>query len=200
MKLARLIVCLVCFSLPLAAMAQGSELAFGGSVAFLANDGPSGSDFDNSARIEGLLFRPVNNNLWVEAGLSQTTQTEDADSDNTGRYKLKMQFSDVFAGVRLNSNAMNGLTVFGRAGALYYYSDIDFEESFYDLKPGGKLSEVEEGTGFYLGGGVALKLNQNIALNLELTYREHSELFDRSRNEFDMEELGLALGVVINRF
>lgn len=175
-------------------------VGFGADIAFIGNDGPSGSDFDASFRISGLAFLPLSPNVMLEAGLSQTSETEDSQTDNTGSYSLKMRTGDVFGGVRLQSNPMGPFTLYGRAGALYYYSEIDFEESFFDLKPGGDLTEIEEGTGYYLGGGAALTLNKNLKLTGEVTYRKRNEYFEGASAEFDMEELGAAVGLVYQTF
>ena len=192
-KLISLSVLVGCFSLPAQAQ-QPFDVA--GDVAFVANDGPSGSDFDGSARVSGMVLMPLAPNLSIEGGLSQTNETEDSQTDNTGSYSLKIRTGDVFAGVRVQSDPVGQFRFYGRAGLLYYYSEIDFEESFFDIKPGGDLTEIEEGTGYYLGGGLSMPLNPGLSLTAEATYRERSAYFEDADNEFDMEELGVAVGLV----
>ncbi|MDX1693514.1 MAG: outer membrane beta-barrel protein [Ketobacteraceae bacterium] len=171
-----------------------------GDIAAVGNDGPSGSDFDESLRFSGGFLLSLSPNVALEAGLSQSTETEDSQTDNTGSYSIKIRSGDVFGGLRIESNPVGKLTFFGRGGVLYYYSEIDFEESFFDIKPGGDLTEIEEGTGYYLGAGVGLPLNPRLNITGEITYRKRDEYFEGADAEFDMKELGAAVGVVFRAF
>lgn len=179
---------------------QKQRIDIGANLAFISNEGPSGSDFDETFRGSGFVVLPMNDNIGFEAGLSQTSSTEDSGSDNTGEYKIEISSSDLFAGVRVQSNPLGRFRFYGRGGVLYYHSEIKFEESFYNIKPEGDEEEVEEGGGFYLGGGGALELNPRLHLTVEVSYLKRREYFEDSSQAFDMKEIGLAVGLIFRAF
>ena len=172
----------------------------GGFAAVVANDGPDGSDFDESVRADAFVSFQMQPNFFVETGISQSSETETGGEDNTGTYNLKVSSNDLFVGLRLLLPINDTFGFYGRGGVLYYYSEFEFEESFYDIKPAGKLEEVEEGTGFYFDAGVSFNLNTSLMLNTGLTYRVRKDYFDDSSKSFDMDELGLAFGITFKNF
>ena len=186
---------LLLFFLPVTALAERPPIEFGGYLSAVANDGPNGSDFDGSIRADGFISYQLQPNFFVDVGFSQSSDTETGDADNTGTYKLKMSSNDLFAGLRVQVPVSQRFGFFGRGGVLYYYSEIEFEESFYDIKPGGKLEEIEEGTGFYFDGGVSFSLSPKLDLKTGVTYRVRKDYFEDSAKSFDMDELGLMVGV-----
>ena len=175
------------------------SLAYGVDLAFLTNEGPGGSNFNESWRFSAMVVRPSHQLQW-EAGLSQATTTEDRGTDNTGSYRLQVSSGDVFAGIRLQSRPVGQVTAFGRGGVLYYYSEIKFSEAFFGIKPTGKIKEVEEGKGYYLGGGLVFPLNAGVKLTGEVSYRKRLDYFEGANAEYDMEELGVAVGLLLNSF
>lgn len=183
----------------LAAQVQGHSNnpvdAVGGSIAIVANDAGKGSDFDASARFNVFAEKKLSENFSFQAGLSQTTDAEHSDEDNTGEYKLSIRSSDVFAGAKITFNPQNKLEVFARGGVLYYYSQVELEESFFGLKESGTDEEVEEGTGFYFGGGAALAVSRTLQLQLEVSHLQRSEYFEDASRSFDFKEIGVTFGV-----
>lgn len=177
-----------------------SKPYFGGNLVVVSNNGPSSSDFNQSIRGSGFIGLAMNDNIRIEGGLSQTTDTEDSDSDNTGEYKLEITSSDLFAGVRFESNPMGIFTFFGRGGLLYYKSEIKLNESFYDIKPKGSVEVDEEGTGFYLSGGGALEVAPRLKLTGELAYLVRQDYFAGARRAFDMKEMGVSIGIIFETF
>ncbi|MCG8668747.1 MAG: porin family protein [Pseudomonadales bacterium] len=165
------------------------------SLAFVANDAGGDSDLDASLRFSGSLEKQVAPNLSVFVGLSQTTDTEETGEDNTGEYTLTISSSDLFAGARLTFNPEDDFQFYGKGGFLYYYSELELEESFFGLKEAGKVEEVEEGTGYLLGGGLSFKLNPKLQLDAEVTYLVRQEYFEDSNRSFDLEEIGALVGL-----
>ncbi|PIE40857.1 MAG: hypothetical protein CSA49_06375 [Gammaproteobacteria bacterium] len=168
----------------------------GASVAIVSNDAGKGSDFDTALRFNGYVQKQVSPNLSVQFGLSQSTDAEDSNEDNTGKYKLSISHSDVFGGLKFVANPEDDFSLFARGGLMYYYSQIKLEESFFGLKDAGIDKEIEEGTGFYLGGGVAFDLAPDMQCELEVTYLQRNDYFDKSPRSFDFKETGITLGVV----
>ncbi len=186
-------------ALPLLSRAETAP-AVGLHAAYVANTGPDGSHFDGAFQVQGfgqLQFHPQ---FAIEAGLAYSSDTEDSATDNQGSYSITMSSNDLFAGVRLETRPMGVLTLYGRGGVLYYYTTIDFAESFFDIKPGGKIKEIEEGSGYYLEGGLALKVATGIKLDFGLTYRARLDYFEDSSRAFDMKELGASVGLVFDAF
>ena len=183
--------------LPALAQAQQPQFGMGAQLGYVANDGPTGSDFDGSFHLEAFGQLVFNPNVAVEAGWGHSTTTEDSAEDNTGKYTIEMSSNDLFAGVRLDLNPWGVFNLYGRGGLLYYYTTIDFAESFYGIKPAGKLEEIEEGIGYYLEGGGAFQVAPNMKLHVGLTYRNRQEYFEDSSRPFDMEELGLQAGLTV---
>ena len=173
--------------------AQG--LSGSASLAFVANDAGDDADLDASLRFSGALEKQMAPNFSIFVGLSQTSDTEETGEDNTGEYTLTLSSSDLFAGARLTFNPEDALQFYGRGGFLYYYSEIELEESFFGLKEAGKIDEVEEGTGYFFGGGLSFKLNPQMMLDAEVTYLVRQEYFEDSARPFDLEEVGALVGV-----
>lgn len=182
---------------PATLWAQQPVLGAGGHVAYVANDAGSGSDFDGSGRLEGFGLLQFSPHVSLEAGLAMSTAAEDSGSDNQGSYSLEISSNEVFTGLRLDTSTFGPMNGYGRAGVLYYHSEIEFQEDFFGIKPGGSLEEVEEGTGFYLEGGLAFRLSNSLRLDAGLTYRVRQDYFEDSSRPFDMSELGIAVGLVI---
>lgn len=160
------------------------------------NKGPSGSDFDGSFQGElgGLIT--LQPNFDIELGFAQSSDITDEKKDNTGSYKLTLKNSDLFAGVRFSIPLQNAIRFYGRGGVMYYYSNVAFEENFFNIKTGGKIKDVEEGLGFYLGGGASLELSDSLMITGELQYERRSDYFDKSSKPFDVDSWGLGVGVV----
>lgn len=178
------------------AQTQQPPIGFGGHLAYVSNDAGSGSDLDGSLRFEGfgqLQFAP---NIALEVGISHSTGAEETGEDNTGSYKIEISSTDYFTGLRIDTQPWGSINGYGRAGVLYYHSTIDFEESFFDIKPGGDLEEIEEGTGFYLEGGIALQIAPGAKLDAGITWRNRQDYFEDSIRPFDMKELGATIGIV----
>lgn len=182
--------------LPVSALAAPGALSLGGQSIWVGNDAASGSGFDDSFRFEGFALLPLSPLLAVELGAATTTTTTDADEDNQGRYQLDVSSDDLGIGLRLDLPLSAQLGGYGRAGLLYYYSDLHFEESFFGIKPGGELDEVEEGSGYYLDAGLTWRLSPLLQLQSGLTWRVRRDYFEDSSRPFDMTELGVGVGAV----
>lgn len=185
---------------PVAMADNTPSLAFNGQLAWIANEGPKGSDFDSSMHLAGSVLIPVIPNLSAELGISQTNKATDEGVDNTGRYKLAISGNDLFGGIRFDANALGGSGFFARAGLLYYKSEIEFSESFFGLKPKGSLTDVEEGTGFYLGAGFKFNLGNQLSNSIGLQYLSRQDFFSGSPRAFDMEEIALILAIQFSSF
>lgn len=183
-----------CF--PAAVFAQQPVLGGAGHMAFVTNDAGSGSDFDGSFHFEGSGLLKLSPNLAVEAGVGASTATEDSGEDNQGSYKIEVNSNDVFAGLRLDVPLFGNFDGYGRGGLLYYHSEITFHEDFFGIKPGGSLEEVEEGTGFYLEGGLSLRVSRDLKLDGGLSYRVRQDYFEDSIRPFDMKQFGVGVGLV----
>lgn len=182
-------------------MAAGSQpLVFNGQIAWISNTGPSGSDFDSSSHLAGSVLIPFAANLAMEVGISQTNKATDEGVDNTGSYKLAISGNDLFGGIRFDANTLEGAGLFARAGLLYHKSEIEFEESFFGLKPSGKLTRTEEGTGFYLGAGFKFKWSDNLTSSAGIHYLTRQDFFSESPRSFEMEEIALILGIEFSSF
>lgn len=182
--------------LPAAALAQQPVLGASGHGAYVTNDAGSGSDFDGSFHFEGSGLLQLSPNLALEAGIGASTSAEDSGEDNQGSYTIEVASNDVFAGLRLDLPLAGKLGGYGRGGLLYYHSEIDFQEDFFGIKPGGSLEEVEEGTGYYLEGGLSLGLGRDLKLESGLTWRVRQDYFEDSIRPFDMKQFGLTVGLV----
>lgn len=185
-----------CALLPALAIAEVPQKGFGVQLAYVSNEGPAGSDFDGSFRMEAFGQLVFNPNIAFEAGVAHSTRTQDSDEDNQGVYTLDISSTDLQAGMRVDSQPFGALNFYGRAGLLYYYSTLEFEESFFGIKPGGKLEEIEEGIGYYLQGGAAFVVAPNLKLDVGLSYRVRQDYFEDASRPFDMKEIGVGVGLV----
>lgn len=168
----------------------------GAHVGFVANDAGHDSDFDNSAVLDvfgQLRFSP---HMALELGYVYSATTTDQGADNQGTYQLDIASNDFYGGMRLQTRDWGGWSLYGRIGLLYYRSEIEFSEAFYDLKPGGEIEEIEEGIGYYLGGGVSYAVTPSLLLDAGFTYRVRQDFFDDSMRPFDMDQVGMAGGVI----
>ncbi len=183
---------------PTLALAQSDKppLGLGAHTSYVGNDAGSGSDLDAGWRFEGLGQFQFHPHFALELGVSQSIGAEENGEDLTGTYRLEISSTDYFAGLRADTRSWGALSGYGRAGVLYYYSEVQFEESFFGIKPGGKLEEVEEGTGYYLEGGLSWQMNTNLKLDAGITWRNRRDYFESSLRPFDLEELGVTLGGV----
>lgn len=171
-------------------------LGVGGHLAYVGNDAGSGSDLDGSWRFEGFGQWQLHPHFALEAGISQSVGAEESGEDTTGTYHLDIRSTDYFAGLRGDTRPWGAFSGYGRVGVLYYHSEVQLEESFFGVKPGGKLEEIEEGTGFYLEAGVSWLLGASLKLDAGITWRNRQDYFESALRPFDMEELGVAIGAV----
>lgn len=168
----------------------------GAHVGYVANDAGTGSDFDNSAVIDVFGQLRFNPHVALEFGYVYSATTTDEGSDNQGTYKIELASNDLYGGMRVQTQDWRGWSAYGRIGLLYYRSEIDFSETFYGLKPAGEIEEVEEGIGYYFGGGVSYAITPSLLLDAGITYRVRQEYLEDSIRPFDVDQLGMVGGLV----
>lgn len=176
--------------------AAPATVGLGTQLGYYGNDAGSGADFDGSVLWDLFGQARINNHLALEAGYAYASAAEDKGEDNQGSWQLKLTNNDFYGGLRLQSQAMGPWSFYGRGGLLYYRSKIEFSEAFFGLKPAGKLEEIEEGTGWYLGAGASVKVAPHLLLDMGLGYRQRLDYFEDSRKPFDMNQFGGSVGLL----
>lgn len=166
------------------------------SLAMSAPDAGSQASFSTRLGwdvLAGYQWQPA----WaVELRLAGFSGSEDTGADNVGTYDLSLDTRDLGVGVRWHSAPFgNGLQGVVRGGLLHYRLDLELEEAFYDLRPAGKVSQTETGTGYYLGAGLEAQVDQRITWDALLYYANRLDVFKRSPRGFDLKEWRLSAGV-----
>lgn len=152
------------------------------------------SDFDlaGSYRLQGgHWFSP---NFAVEAGYSALSNAEEKGEDNRGSYKLTLDSDDLFVGPVISTDRTKQTRFFASGGVLYSKINIEVEESFFGLKPGGKASDENTSFGFYLNGGVAFSVGSQFDLLASLSYFKRSGAVKTYGGDVDVNDAALNLG------
>lgn len=181
----------------IAAAAHGqSEPQLNGSLKAIYDIVDSdGDDFGGSLSLEGTLRLELSPKFELEAGL---TGINDADSDeaedNTGSYKLTLNSTELLLGGSVNLLQKNQLEVYGRGGLILYKIDVELEEEFFGLKPGGSASTDDSGTGFYIGLGGEMKYSPELSIIGEIQYRSLLDVLGDSSKPFDVDAISFGVG------
>ena len=160
-----------------------------------------GTSFDPSPGLDAAIrWHPQSNSPWsLEAAIASTLGAEtEEECDNTGCYTLTLDARDLLLGGVYQFSEQEFFNrqwlPFVRGGLLLYTIDVELEESFYGLKPEGKTTTDDTGSGFYLGLGADFELG-DLPLTWELLYRSRLDVLGDSSSPFDMNSISFGIGM-----
>ena len=178
---------------------SASELYVEGSLSLNQPDGGSGSDLEltTSPRIiAGIKLTP---NVSAEAGFYYLYTEQDSEKEDiVGQYVVSINSRDILLGLKGQLDISKRIAFYGRAGALLWNTEMEVEEEFYGKVAGGKVSESDSGIGYYLSGGMIIRFNQRLYLDLYLSHHRRNDVFkDDSDYPIDITESigGVGLGL-----
>lgn len=160
----------------------------------LADVDVPGGDLDVAEAYSLELGRWFNNNFGVEMGLSALRDAKEEGSDNRGTYQVNVESDETFVGARLSTSHYDTVRFFASGGLIYSRVNVEVEEQFYGLKPGGKNSDRSDATGYYVSGGMSVALPGRIDLNGVIRYRNRPDAISTYGGDIDVEDASLMLG------
>lgn len=178
---------------------SASEFYVEGSLSLSQPDGGSDSDLELTTTpriIAGIKLSP---NVSAEAGFYYLyTEQGSEEEDIVGQYTISTNSRDILLGLKGQLDISKRIAFYGRAGALLWNTEMEVEEEFYGKIEGGKDSESDNGIGYYLSGGMIIRFNQRLYLDLYLSHHQRDDVFgDDSDYPVDISESigGVGLGL-----
>lgn len=154
-----------------------------------------GGDLDDASDFSLELGRWFTANLGVELGLSTLRDAKESGEDNRGTYIVTVDANEFYVGPRLSTSHFDVWRFFGSAGLLYSEVDIEVEEAFFDMKPGGTKSVSEKATGYYVGGGLSYAPPGRVDFSAQVRYHHRPGVIESYAGEVDIDDASLNLGV-----
>ncbi len=178
--------------------AAATEFYLQGSLALSQPDGGSDSDLEltTSPRIiAGLAFTP---NVSAEVGFYYLYTEQDSEKEDVvSQYLVSITSKDILLGLKGQFNINNRIAFYGRGGMLLWNTELELEENFWDIIPGGKVSDDDSGVGYYLSGGIIIHFTERLYMDAYLSHHQRNDIFkDDSNYPIDVTETlgGVGLG------
>lgn len=170
------------------------EPHWAGAQLGLADVDVEGGDLDVSEAYTLEMGRWFTHNFGLEMGVSALRDGKEEGEDNRGSYEVKLESEETYIGPRISTDHFDTFRVFASGGVLYSRVNIEVEEEFYGLKPGGRASDRDESVGYYLSGGISFALPGRVDLNAVLRYRQRPGVLETYSGEVDVNDTSLNIG------
>lgn len=147
----------------------------------------SAADFDNvaSANLQG-GYR-FNDWLAATGGVMLFGESEESGETDAGSYELTLSNYVVHAGVQAQVSLATYFKMTFDVGLDLASVELEVEEDFFGIKPGGKDSIDDRVLGYHLGIGMHYQWS-NFAVGPVLRYQQYPDLFDDDSNRpFDLK-------------
>ena len=178
--------------------AGATEFYLQGSLALSQPDAGSGSDLEltTSPRfIAGLAFTP---NISAEVGFYYLYTEQDSEKEDVvSQYLVSITSKDLLLGVKGQFNINNRISFYGRGGLLLWNTELEVEENFWNIIPGDKVSDDDNGVGYYISGGIIIHFTERLYMDAYLSHHQRNDIFkDDSAYPIDITETlgGVGLG------
>lgn len=180
---------------PLAQAQIAAESHWAGIQLGVADVEVDGGDLDVSEAYGIELGRWFSTHFGVEMGLSALRDAKEEGKDNRGTYKLNLESDETYVGPRISTSHFDWLRFFGSAGLLYSRVNIEVDESFYGLKPGGSAADRDETLGYYVSGGMSFAVPGRVDLSAVLRYRQRPDVIESYAGGVDVSDTSFNMGV-----
>lgn len=137
----------------------------------------SASDFDNVASVNLQGGYRINQWIAVNGGIFLPGDSEESGETDAGSYELTLSTVALHAGAEAMLPLNSFMTLTFNAGLDYASVELELEEDFFGLKPGGDDSIDDRVLGYHAGLGLRFQWG-SFAVGPVLRYQQYSDLFD----------------------
>ena len=194
------LILLISFSmlLPFAAQTSLAENAYMGfSSAFSHPSSGGDSDLENSLSLRLFVGVPLNSHVALELGYNKFhTEQDSREEDNVSQYRVEINSDDILLGIKGLVPLNKYLALYLSAGWLFWDTEFELEESFWDITPGGIDTVTDKGTGYYISSGIKFHFHKNVYVDAYLSRHQRNDIFaDVSDYPVNIRESLVGLGV-----
>ena len=173
------------------------EMQLDASVLLTAMDAGGNDNFKSGKGLALQYSYYLKQWLAADVGLFVSDQTfTESSRDVVGDYRASIQSKSILLGIKPRHKFAAPYEVYARLGIQYWQTELEVEEYFNDVIPGGKSSVTDSGKGYYAAPGGAHYVTENVLLQLEISYMKQLDVFaGESSYPFDLSITALSLGV-----
>ena len=190
-----LLLTLFLIQFPFAASAKNMQVDVNGSITFL--DAGGNDDLESGRTLTVFFDYSLKPWLALDAGLLVSDKAQDEiRTDIVGTYQASIGTRMLLLGVKPRYRFDGPFEIYGRVGLTYWRTEIEVEEYFNDVIPGGIATDSDTGYGYYLNFGALHNITQQVSVQLELSYMQQLDVFkDKSSYPFDLTINSIGIGI-----
>ena len=191
---------LIFFSMlvPFSAQISLAENAYMGfSSAYTHPSSGGDSDLENSLSLRLLVGVPLSSHIALELGYNKFhTEQDSREEDNVSQYRVEINSDDILLGIKGQVPLNKELMLYLSAGWLFWDTEFELEEYFWDIIPGGIDSVADKGTGFYISSGIKFYFHKQVYVDAYISHHQRNDIFaDVSDYPVNIRENLVGIGV-----
>lgn len=152
-----------------------------GALAFSNPD--AGSQSDLKSNVTGFFIGGIELNQYISPELgfyTFSTEQKSTEYDAVSQYRIAIDSRDFLIGLKAQYPLASRVKWYLRGGALIWDTEFELREDFWNIIPGGSVSQSDDGVGYYLHTGLNLFASDLLYMNLFIGRNQRNNIFEET--------------------